>query len=79
MALENIQNRNVNTARVEKPTMDEIVRAIKGLKDGKHSVETEFQQKYGMTGVSICPTDCTNGSSKYGRNAMYQRPGRMAT
>ena len=33
--LENIQKRSVNTALDEKPTMDEIVRAIKGLKDGK--------------------------------------------
>ena len=34
-ALENIQKRSVNTALDEKPTMDEIVRAIKGLKYGK--------------------------------------------
>ena len=34
-ALENIQQRSVNTALDEKPTMDEMVRAIKGLKDGK--------------------------------------------
>ena len=33
--LENIQKRSVNTALGEKPTMDEMVRAIKGLKDGK--------------------------------------------
>ena len=33
--LENIQTRCVNAARDEKPTMDEMVRAIKGLKDGK--------------------------------------------
>ena len=33
--LENIQKRSVNTALDEKPTMDEMVRAIKGLKDGK--------------------------------------------
>ena len=30
-----IQKRSVNTAMDEKPTMDEVVRAIKGLKDGK--------------------------------------------
>ena len=42
----------------------------------KHQVETEFQQKYGNTGE---PTDCTDGSSKYGRKAMYQKPGRMPT
>ena len=34
----------------------------------KHLVETEFQQKYGNTGEPICPTDYTDGSSKYGRN-----------
>ena len=33
--LENIQKRSVNTALDEKPSMDEMVRAIKGLKDGK--------------------------------------------
>ena len=33
--LENKQKRNFNTALDEKPTMDEMVRAIKGLKDGK--------------------------------------------
>ena len=33
----------------------------------KHQVETEFQQKYGNTGELTCPTDCTDGSSNYGR------------
>ena len=33
--LENIQKRSVNTALDEKPTMDEVVRVIKELKDGK--------------------------------------------
>ena len=33
--LENIQKRKVNTALDEKPTMDEVVGAIKGLKDAK--------------------------------------------
>ena len=33
--LENIQKRSVTTALDEKPTMDEMVRAIKGLKYGK--------------------------------------------
>ena len=33
--LENIQKRRVNTALDEKPTMDEMIRAIKELKDGK--------------------------------------------
>ena len=77
---ENIQKRSVNTALDEKPTMDEMVRAIKGLIDVKiHQVETEFHQKYGHTGELTCPTDCTDGSSKYGRKAMYHKPGRMPT
>ena len=33
--LENIRKRSVNTALDEKPTMDEMVRAVEGLKDGK--------------------------------------------
>ena len=33
--LDNIQNCNVNTARDEKPTMDEMVRVVKGLKSRK--------------------------------------------
>ena len=42
--LENIQKRSVNTALEEKPIMDEVVGAIKGLdsKMEKHPVETEF-------------------------------------
>ena len=35
--LENVQKRRVNTVLVGTPTMDEMVRAIKGLKDGKAS------------------------------------------
>ena len=35
VTLENIQKRIVNTALDEKPTMDEMVTASKGLKDGK--------------------------------------------
>ena len=77
--LENIHKRSINTALDEKLTMDEMVRAIKGLKDGKYEVETEFQQKYGNTGELICPTDFTDGSSKYGRKAMYHKPERMPT
>ena len=34
-ALENTQQRSVNTTLDQKPTMDEMVRGIKGLKDGK--------------------------------------------
>ena len=33
--LENIQKRSANTALDEKPTLDEMVRAIKGLEEGK--------------------------------------------
>ena len=76
--LENIQKGSVNTALDEKPTMDEMVRASKEKME-KHQVETEFQQKYGNTGELTCPTDCTDGSSKYGRKAMYHKPGRMPT
>ena len=32
--LENIQKHSINTALDEKPTMDEVVRAIKGIKEG---------------------------------------------
>ena len=41
--------------------------------------ETEFHQKYGNTVELTCPTDCTDGSSKYERKAMYHKPGRMPT
>ena len=43
----------------------------------KHLVETEFQQKYGNTAELICSTDCTDGSSKYGRKVMFHKHGRM--
>ena len=33
--LENIQKRSINTALDEKPTIDEMIRAIKGQNDGK--------------------------------------------
>ena len=54
-ALENIQNRNVNTALDEKPTMDEMVRATKGLKDGKAPGGDEIPAelwKYGEANLS---------------------------
>ena len=54
--------------------MGEMVRVIKGLKDGKHRVETEFQQKYGHMWEPICL-----GSSKYERKTMYHKAGRMPT
>ena len=71
--LENIQTRCVNAALDEKPTMGEMVRAIfKGLKDGKAT---------GGDGIraEVSPTDCTDGSSKYGRKVMYHKSGRMPT
>ena len=46
----NIQKCSVNTALHTKQTMDEMVRAIKGLNDGKKTVETGSQQKDGNTG-----------------------------
>ena len=76
--LENIHKRSVNTALDEKPTMDEVVRAIMDSKKEKDLVETESQQKHGNTGEQICPTDYTDGSSKYGKKAMYYKPGRMS-
>ena len=53
--LENTQKRSVNTALDEKPTMDEIVRAIKGLIDGKQpggdGIPAEVW-KYGVANLS---------------------------
>ena len=67
----------VNTALDEKPTMDEMVRVIKGLKDGKAPGGDGIPAEVWKYGELICPTDCTDGSSKYGRNAMYHKPGSM--
>ena len=54
--LENIQQRSVNTGpECEIPTIDEMDRAINGLKYEKHPVETKFQQQYGNTEEPICP------------------------
>ena len=59
-ALVNIQQRITNTCLDEIPNMDEMARAIAGLKDAKHLGVMEFLLKYGSTEETICPTDCTN-------------------
>ena len=68
---ENIQTRSVNSALDEKPTIDEMVRAIKGLKYGKAPGGDGIPAEVWKYGELICPTDGTDGSSKYGRKAMY--------
>ena len=69
--LENIQKRSVNTAMDEKPTMDEMVRAIKGLKDGKapggDGIPTEVW-KYGGANLS---NRLHRWIIKYDKKAMY--------
>ena len=77
--LENIQKRSVNTALDEKPTMDEMVRAIKGLKYRKAPGGDGIPAEVWKYGEPNCPTDRTDGSSKYGRKTMYHKPGRMPT
>ena len=54
-ALENIQKCSINTALDEKPTMDEMVTAIKELQDGKAPGEDEISAvvwKYGGANLS---------------------------
>ena len=53
-ALEIIQQRRVNTALDEQPTVDEMVRALRVLNYGKAPRGDEFQQKYGNTVEPIC-------------------------
>ena len=61
-ALDNIPQRITKTTSLDDiPTMDEMARAIVGLKDGaKHLEEMEFLQKYGSTEETICSADCIN-------------------
>ena len=47
--------------------MDEMARAIAGLKDGKAPGENEFLQKYGSAEETIYSADCTNESPMPGR------------
>ena len=72
--LEKIQTRCVDAALDEKPTMDEMVRAIKGLKDGKapggDGIPAEVW-KYG--GANL-----TNRRHRW-RNAIHHKSGRMPT
>ena len=77
--LENIQKRSVNTALDEKRTMDQMVRAIKGLNDGKAPGGDRLPAEVWKYRGANCLSDCTNGSSKYGRKAMYHKPGSMPT
>ena len=59
-ALDNIPQRIAKTCLDEIPTMDEMARAIVGLKDGKAPGGDEFLLKYGSTEETICSADCTN-------------------
>ena len=76
-ALENIQTHSVNTALDEKPTMDEMVRTIKGIEDGKTPGGDGFPAEVWKYGEPICPTHCTDVSSKYGRKLIYHMHGQM--
>ena len=58
-ALDNIPQRIIKKSLDEILTMDEVARAIAGLKYGK-APGGEFLQKYGSTEETICSADCTN-------------------
>ena len=57
---DNIPQRITKTCLDEILIMDEMARAIAGLKDGKAPGEMEFLLKYGSTEETICSADCTN-------------------
>ena len=65
-ALENIQQLSVNTVLDEKLIMDEMVTVINGLKDGKAAGGDRIPAEVWKYRKPICPTDCTDGSPKYG-------------
>ena len=67
--LENIQKRSVNTALDEKLTMDEMVRAIKGLKDGKAPMD------YQRMGGRPCTTSLEG--CQHSHHLQKRRPNRM--
>ena len=56
-ALDNISQRITKTSLGEIPTMDEMARAIAGLKDGRAPEEMEFLLKYGSMEETIYSAD----------------------
>ena len=59
-ALDNITQRITKTCLDEIPTMDEMARAIAGLKDGKAPGEDGIPPEVWMHGYeTICSADCT--------------------
>ena len=79
VVLENIQQHSVNTALDRKLTMDEMVRAIKRLKDGKAPAGDGIPAEVCKYGGANLSNNYTDGSSKYGRQVIYHKPGRMPT
>ena len=57
--------------------MDEMVRAIKGLKDGKAPGEDGIPEEVWKYGVANLSNKLHRWITKYGRKAMYHKPGRM--